>query len=54
MPQFEELPEMINNLIYMDIKIFAKNEKEQKTLTQTIRIFGQNIEMVFRIEKHVM
>ena len=34
-----------------DIKLFAKNEKEQETLIHTIRIYSQDIEMEFGIEK---
>ena len=33
-----------------DIKLFAKNEKEQETLIQTIGINNQEIGMEFRIE----
>ena len=34
-----------------DIKLFAKNEKDQETLIQTIRIYNQDIGMEFGIEK---
>ena len=41
--------------MYMDdIKLFAKNEKELKTLIHTVRIYSQDIEMEFCIEKCVM
>ena len=44
--------EMINPLMYMDdIKRFAKNEKEQETRLHGLRIFSQDIEMEFGIEK---
>ena len=42
----------INHLMYMDdIKLFAKNEKEQETLIHTVRIYCQDIGMKFCIEK---
>ena len=34
-----------------DIKLFAKNEKELKTLIHTVRIYSQDIGMDFGIEK---
>ena len=34
----------------IDIKIFTKNEKEQETLTQTIRIYSQDIGIEFGVE----
>ena len=37
-----------------DIKLFAKNEKEQGTLIQTIRIYSQYLRMKFGIEKYGM
>ena len=38
--------------MYMDdIKLFAKNEKEQETLIHTVRTYSQNIRMEFGIEK---
>ena len=44
--------EKINHLMYMDdIKMFAKNEKELETLTQTVKIYSQDIKMEFDIEK---
>ena len=37
--------EKINQLMYMDdIKLFAKNEKEQETLIHAIRIYSQDME----------
>ena len=47
--------EKVNHLIYMDdIKLFAKNEKELKTIIHTVRIYSQNIGMGFGIEKCAM
>ena len=41
--------------MYMDdIKVFAKNEKELKTLIQTKRIYSQDIKTECGIEKCVM
>ena len=37
-----------------DIKIFTKNEKELKTLLQTVRIFSKDIKMECEIEICVM
>ena len=37
-----------------DIKLFAKNEKELKTLIRTVRIYSQEIGMEFAIEKCTM
>ena len=37
-----------------DMKLFAKNEKELKTLIQTLRIYSQDIRMEFGIEKSDM
>ena len=42
-------------LMFMDdIKLFAKNEKELETLTQTVRTYSQDIGKEFGIEKYVM
>ena len=47
--------EKINHLMYMDdIKLFAKNEKEQETLIHAVRIYSQDIGMEFVIEKCAM
>ena len=47
--------EKINHLMYMDdIKLFAPKEKELETLKRTVRIFGQDIGMEYRIEKCIM
>ena len=44
--------EKINHLMHTDdIKQFAKNEKELEPLTQTVRIYSQDIGMEFGIEK---
>ena len=41
--------------MYMDdIKLYAKNEKGQVNLIQTVRIYNQNIVMEFGLEKCVM
>ena len=37
-----------------DIKLFAKNEKQQETLIHTVRIYSQDIGMEFGIEKCTM
>ena len=38
--------------MYMDdIRLFSENEKELETLTQTIRIYCQDLGMRFGIEK---
>ena len=45
----------INYFMYMDdIKLFTKSEKELETLTQTIRIYSQDIGMGFGMEKYAM
>ena len=47
--------EKVNHLMYMDdIKLFAKNEKELKTLIHTVRIYSRGIGMEFGIEKCAM
>ena len=48
--------EKINHLMYMDdIKLFAKKfKKELETLIHTVRIYNQDIEMEFSIEKCAM
>ena len=47
-----KLQEKINHLMYKDdIKLCAKNEKDLKTLIQTVRIYSQDIGMEFSIEK---
>ena len=40
--------------VHDDFKLFAKNEKELKTLTHTIRIYCQYIGMEFGIERYAM
>ena len=40
--------------LYMDNKLFDKNEKELEALIQTVRIYNQDIGMVFAIEKYAM
>ena len=47
--------EKVNHLMYMnDIKLFAKNEKELKTLIHPVRIYSRDIGMEFGIEKYAM
>ena len=47
--------EKVNHFMYMDdIKLFAKNEKEQETLIHTVRIYNRDIGMEFSIEKCAM
>ena len=38
----------------MDIKLFAKNDKESEILIQVVRIYSQNIGMEFGKEKYAM
>ena len=50
--KLDKAQEKINRLIYMDdIKLFAKNEKELETRKQAVRIYTQDTEMEFAIEK---
>ena len=50
-----KLQEKINHLSYKDdIKLFAKNEKELKTLKHAVIIYSQDIGMEFGIEKCAM
>ena len=45
----------INDLMYMDdIKLFAKNEKELKTVIKAVRIYCQDKGIEFIIEKYAM
>ena len=47
--------EEINHLMNMDdIKLFAKNEKELEILKHAVKIFSDDIELEFGIEKCVM
>ena len=47
--------EKINHLMYMDdMKLFAKIEKELESLIHAVRIYSQDIEMEFGIEKCAM
>ena len=53
--KFRGSQEKVNHLMFMvDIKIFAKNEKEQETLIHTITIYSRGIGMEFGIEKCAM
>ena len=50
--RFTKSKEKINHLRFLDdIRIFAKNENELKSLIQTIRIFSQDVGMEFGIGK---
>ena len=50
--KLNKLQEKINYLMYMvDIKLFAKNEKELETLIHAVRIYSQDIGREFGIEK---
>ena len=50
--KLSRLQEKSNHLMYMDdIKLFAKNKKELETLIHTVRIYSQDIEIKFGMEK---
>ena len=50
--KLSKLQEKISHLMYTDdINLFAKNEKDLKTLVQTARIHSKDIGMAFGIEK---
>ena len=47
-----EATEKINQLMYMDdIKLFSKSKKKMETLIQTVRIYSQDTEIKFCIDK---
>ena len=46
--------EKVNHLMYMDIKLFAKNKKELEALIHIVRIYSQDIGMEFGIENCTM
>ena len=53
--KLSRLQEKINHLMYMDgIKLFANKEKELETLIYRIKIYSQDIEMEFGIQKCAM
>ena len=53
--KFTILQEKINHIIYMDdIKLYAKIEKELKTLIHTAKIYNQDVGMEFDREKCAM
>ena len=53
--KFTKTQEKINHLMYMDdIKLFAKKEKELEKIIQAVRIYSQDILMIFGIEKRYM
>ena len=44
--------ERLNHLLFMDdLKLYAKNERELDSLIQTVRVFSDDIDMVFGLEK---
>ena len=53
--KLSRLQEKINHLMYIDdIKLFAKNEKELEILIHAVKIYSQDIEKEFGIEKCAM
>ena len=50
--QFSINKEKMNHLLFMDnLKSYAKNEKGLDSLGQLVRIFSNDIDMKFRIDK---
>ena len=44
--------EKVNHPPFMDdLKLYASNEKSLESLTQTVRVFSNDIGMVLRVEK---
>ena len=42
----------LNHLLFMDdLKLYAKSEKELNSLIQTVRMFSDDVGMVFGLEK---
>ena len=53
--QFSERKEKINHLLYTDdLKSYSRSEKGLDSLVQTVRVFSEDIEMEFGIEKCAM
>ena len=52
--KFTKLQEKNNHLMFMNTKLFVKNEKELETLIQTIIIYNHDLGMEFGIEKCAM
>ena len=53
--EFSENKEKINDLLFMDnLKLYSRSEKGLDSLVQTVRVFGEDIEMEFGIEKPAM
>ena len=53
--EFSENKEKINHLLFMDdLKLYSRSEKGLDSLVQTVRIFSEDIEMEFGIEKCAM
>ena len=53
--EFSESKEMINHLLFMDdLKLYSRREKGLYSLVQTVRVFSEDIEMEFGIERCAM
>ena len=53
--EFSERKKNINNLLFMDdLKLHSRSEKRLDYLVQTVRVFSEDIEMEFGIEKCAM
>ena len=53
--EFSGSKEKINHLLFMDdLKLYSRNEKELDSLVQIMRVFIEDIEMEFGIEKCAM
>ena len=53
--EFSESKEKVNHLLFMDdLKLYSRSEKGLNLLVKTVRIFSEDIGMVFGIEKCAM
>ena len=53
--EFSESKEKISHLLFMDdLKLYSRGEKGLDSLVQTTRVFSEDIEMEFAIEKCTM
>ena len=53
--EFSEIKEKINHLLFIDdLKLYSRSEKGLHSLVQTVRVFSEDIEMEFGIEKCAM
>ena len=53
--EFSESKEKINHLLFMDdLKLYSRSEKALDSLVQTVRVFSEDIGMVFGTEKFAM